>query len=721
MTPDHPLTRDLVLVGGGHTHALVLRQWGMAPQAGVRLTVINPGPTAPYSGMLPGHVAGHYSRDDLDIDLVRLARFAGARLIDGFVTDVDAGAQVLTVSGRGKVPYDVASLDVGINAEMPRLPGFAEHGIPAKPLGAFASRWQAFLDAGMSGQVAVIGGGVAGVELAMAAAHALRARGRTPEVTVIEAAKALAGTGLRARQRLLAAMKAEGVTLRDGVSVARVAAEQILLEGGEAVASDFTIGAAGARPHDWLADTSLPLDGGFVRVGPTLQVEGHPTLFATGDCAHMVHAPRPKAGVFAVRAAPVLHDNLRAALSSRSLRRFDPQGSYLKLISLGGKRALGEKFGAVVSGPWVWRWKDHIDRTFMDRLNDLPAMTTGAPPADAATGVGETGGKMMCAGCGSKVSGPALASVLANLPPPMRDDVLSRPGDDAAVLARGAGRQVFTTDHLRAFTADPATFARIAAIHALGDIWAMGARPQAALATVILPRASEPMQARLLDEVMTAASEVLSAAGADLVGGHSLMGAEISLGFSLTGLCEGEPIGLTGARPGDAMILTKPIGTGTILAADMALRARGADVLALLAAMAVPQDSASAILARAGVGAMTDVTGFGLAGHLSNICRASGVGAEIVLADVPLYSGAEDLAASGIRSTLHAANAAAAPVEGGTGPRLALLHDPQTAGGLLATVPEIALRDTMERLADAGVPAVRIGTITDGPVRILCR
>ena len=103
MTPLIPLTRDLVLIGGGHSHALVLRMWGMKPLAGVRLTVINPTPTAAYSGMLPGHIAGHYTRDDLDIDLVRLCRFAGARLIIGEATAIDRQAKNVTVKGARRL------------------------------------------------------------------------------------------------------------------------------------------------------------------------------------------------------------------------------------------------------------------------------------------------------------------------------------------------------------------------------------------------------------------------------------------------------------------------------------------------------------------------------------------------------------------------------------------------------------------------------------------
>ncbi|WP_299813331.1 selenide, water dikinase SelD [uncultured Jannaschia sp.] len=715
MHADIPLTRDLLLVGGGHAHALVLRRWGMDPLPGVRVTVINPGADAPYTGMLPGHVAGHYDRDALDIDLVRLARFAGARLIDGAVTGIDAGARGVIVAGRGRIEYDVASLDVGIHSDMPDLPGFAEHGTPAKPLDLFARGWRAHLAAareGAAADVAVIGGGVAGVELAMAMAHALRTADIPARVTVLEAAPDLTGCGARARRLLRDAMTRLGVTLRTGVEVAAIHADRVALAGGETIPAVFVTGATGARPHPWLAQSGLPVHEGFVRVGPTLAVEGHDDLFAVGDCTHLTHAPRPKAGVYAVRAAPVLHRNLRAALTGGPARAYRPQRTYLKLVSLGGKRAVAEKAALALAAPWLWRWKDRIDRRFMAKLRDLPAMARTALPPVVADGVRDVAGDApLCGGCGSKVGAGALAATLAAMPPPLRDDVLSRPGDDAAVLRAGAGRQVFTTDHLRAFTEDHALMARIAAIHALGDVWAMGAAPQAALASLVLPRMSETLQRRTLAEMLSAAGEVLRDAGAELVGGHTTMGAELTVGFAITGLHGGTPIGHDGARPGDALLLTRAIGTGTLLAGEMARRARGRDVMAVLAAMSVPQGDAAAILA--GARAMTDVTGFGLAGHLTAICRASGVGAEIALETVPVHAGALELADAGVRSTLHPSNVAAAPVAGASGPRGALLHDPQTAGGLLAAVAPEAAAGLLERLRTAGHRAERIGTVTD--------
>ena len=203
MQPQIPLTRDLVLIGGGHTHALVLLRWGMAPLPGTRLTVIDPNPTAPYSGMLPGLIAGHYRQSELEIDLVQLARHAGARLIVGRATGIDRAARRIAVPGRPDLRYDIASIDIGITSDLPTLPGFAEHATAAKPLGDYAARWEAFVASAPAGaSVVILGGGIAGVELALASAHRLRAAGiATPAVTVLEReAAALPGIGAGARR-----------------------------------------------------------------------------------------------------------------------------------------------------------------------------------------------------------------------------------------------------------------------------------------------------------------------------------------------------------------------------------------------------------------------------------------------------------------------------------------------------------------------------------------
>lgn len=718
MQTTYPLTRDLVLIGGGHTHALVLRRWGMRPLPGARLTVINPAPTAPYTGMLPGFVAGHYARDALEIDLVRLARFAGARLVLGAAEGIDREAKRIHIAGRAPVSYDVASINLGITSELPALPGFANHGQAAKPLGPFAARWSRFRAEVAAGarppDIVVIGGGVGGVELALAMAHALRTQ--RPRITILERNTLLPGLATSAVAALQHALQAFDITVLEGATPAKVTTSEVYLSDGRAIPAQLTVGAAGATPHRWLSKLGLDTQDGFLCVSETLRTSD-PDIFAAGDCAHLTHAPRPKAGVFAVRQAPVLLHNLRATITGRghAMRPYRPQKAYLKLISLGAQSAVADKWGGRLSGPWVWRWKDRIDQRFMQQFRDLPAMAQPAVPKEAAAGLSaKLEDAPLCGGCGAKVGPEALSRALAAPGALRRPDVTRLPGDDAALLSLGGASQVISTDHLRAVTDDLHLMARLAATHALGDVYAMAAAPQAALATVILPQMSAPLQARSLDEILHGARLVLDAAGAELVGGHTTLGQELTIGFTVTGLPPEAPVTLAGARPGDRLLLTKPIGSGTILAAEMQGRAEGPVVAQAYETMLQPQGRAAALLTQAH--AMTDVTGFGLAGHLMNICRASGVGAQLTLAHVPLMEGAEALAGSGIRSTIWEQNRAAVPISDlPQTARAALLFDPQTCGGLLAAVSQDRAAPVLEALRAEGYPAEDIGEVTKGP------
>jgi selenide,water dikinase len=725
MQTDYPVVRDVVLVGGGHTHALILRMWAMKPLPGARLTLINPGPVAPYTGMLPGLIAGHYRRDEIMIDLIRLARFAGARVVLDRAIGLDTAARHVILQDRPPLAYDVVSLDVGIGSDLPEVPGFTGHAVAARPLDDYAAAWQVFVARRLAyPRVVIIGGGIGGVELALATAHRLRAEGAKPVVTLVERnAAVLPGIGAGARLGLIGQLQTAGVQVICGEAPLRFGADQVALSNGQVLGCDFALSASGGRPQGWLAETGLALDQGFVAVGPTLQTSD-PMVFAAGDCAHMVHAPRPKAGVFAVRQAPVLFHNLRAALSGDRLRRYRPQRDYLKLISTGGKSAVADKFALRAGGPWLWWLKDRIDRKFMAMFGDFPAMPTPPLPANALPGVAEAlGPKPLCGGCGAKLGGTELAGALAALPAPMRHDVLSGRGDDAAILTAAKGVQVISTDHLRSFTADAQLMAQIAATHALGDIWAMGAAPQAALAQVTLPRLSPEKSALMLAEVMQAAGQVFNKAGADVVGGHSSVGSELTIGFTVTGLAA-QAVAKGGAQPGDALILTKPIGTGTIMAAEMAMTRLprlilGEAVAAALQAMVQSNGPAAAILSPH-THAMTDVTGFGLVGHLLEMLDASGCAAELEGAAIPTLPGALDLAAAGWASSLAPANRVltVGRLIMADGALKALLHDPQTAGGLLAAVPADQSEAVLAALQREGVLAAMIGRCISGAPRI---
>ncbi|MEM0900008.1 MAG: selenide, water dikinase SelD [Pseudomonadota bacterium] len=696
------LTRDLVLIGGGHTHALVLNQWAMNPLPGARVTVINPGPTAAYSGMLPGYIAGHYSRDELDINLDRLCRRAGARLVCAKATGFDRIAKTITVSDRPPIAYDIASIDIGITSTLPSLKGFSEFGVPAKPLGEFASRWKAYRARRTPAKIAIIGAGVAGSEVAMAMAFALHSDNRRFEITLIDRGEALSVLGEKPRRKMRTALAEHDVVLLENVLPTEITANGVLLDSGTLISADFVVGTAGTTPYQWLTATGLTDEAGFLPINSFLQTRDA-DIFAVGDCAEMVRTPRAKAGVYAVRQAPILFENLRAALNGGvTMKRYRPQADYLKLISLGKKNALAEKRGFTATAPRFWKLKDDIDAKFMGKLNQPPkAMAQSSRSEElAAANTASKHEQMLCAGCGSKVGQAVINGMLASAP------------DDAAVIRTGDLFQVFTTDHIRAFTDDPVIMARIALNHALGDIWAMGAEPRIILASLTIPRQSPIMAERFLSELMTSARAVAAEAGVAISGGHTSQGAEFSIGFSIMGETKSKPISISGAQPGDTLILTKPLGTGVIMAASMQGVARGLATMLAYEAMMQSQQRASEILCSAKATAMTDVTGFGLAGHLRNICQSSGVSAELKVDNVPILAPAIDLSEAGVRSSLFDENAKSFdwPEWNKNAP---LMFDPQTSGGLLACIPRNA-GNVVRDLNGAGYEAAAIGEIVVG-------
>jgi len=725
-----PLTRDLVLIGGGHAHALVLKRWGMKPLAGARLTLIDPSPVTAYTGMLPGYVAGHYAREALEIDLVRLARHAGARLILDRACGIDSDAGQIRLEERGPVRFDVASLDIGVRGALPDVDGAAEYATAAKPLDRFADRWDAFLarletrDA--RPRVAVIGAGAGGTELALACAHRLsQSNPNRFEVSLIEARDDILGDlNGSARRAVKHALRAAGVRVHTSARVQKIDAHAVTLADGTAIESEFTIAAAGAAPWDWPGRTSLAVENGYVKVGRTLQSISSPAVYAVGDCAHLTHAPRPKAGVYAVRAAPVLFNNLRNALQGEApSKSFNPQGDYLKLVSTGSKTAVGTKWGVSLTGAAVWSLKDRIDQDFMAKLSDFKPMQPPALKGERAAGVDALhGGRPLCGGCGAKTARGPLLEGLSGLPAPRRADVVTGRGDDAAVLTFGDRVQVLSTDHLRAFIEDPYLFARIAAVHALGDVWACGASAQSGLVQLTLPPMREAMQSATLKEVLAGAQSVFGPENADIIGGHTATGAEFTLGFSVTGIAD-KALRQGRARAGDVLVLTKPIGTGVLMAAEMALQAGGRDSATCWASMARPQGEAARQLAE-DARTMTDVTGFGLAGHLLGLL-SEGACARLDLAALPLLDGAEAMAAAGVRSSLFDANQLTTnELNAPTGARADLLLDPQTAGGLLAALPPERAQRRLDLMKKAGEPIWVIGEVVtcgQGHARIRAR
>ena len=740
-TSEQIVLRDLVLVGGGHSHVVVLRHFAMNPVPGVRLTLICRDTHTPYSGMLPGYVAGHYEHDDVHIDLRRLAAFAGARFYSDDAIGLDRANKRVVCRHRPPVPYDVLSINIGSTPSLDDVPGAREHAVPVKPINRFNAHFLAMLERARqhSGRwrLAVVGGGAGGVELLLALQHRLNTEmansssGGTLECHLFQRGDTLLPThNGRVRRRFQRILEARKVIIHQASDVTDIEAGLLHTSDGAQWPMDEILWVTQAAGAAWLQDTGLRLDEkGFIQVTDTLQTLDDPDIFAAGDIATMVNHPREKAGVFAVRQGKPLAINLRHLVQGEAPRSWYPQKRWLALISTGDRYAVASRGLLCFAGGAVWRWKDWIDRRFMTRFRDLPEMqkkdiaespvNMALPLSAEESAQAISAIAMRCGGCGAKVGSTVLSRALNQLQPIMRDDVLiglHAPDDAAAWSVPPDKVVVHSVDFFRAFIDDPFVFGQVAANHSLGDIFAMGAQAQTATAIVTLPYGLESKTEDVLYQMMSGAIEVLNEAGCALVGGHTGEGKEQALGFAINGLIDPSRIlSKGGMQPGNAIVLTKPLGTGTLFAAYPRLAAKGRWIDAALSSMVVSNRLAAQCLHEHGATACTDVTGFGLLGHLVEMARPSGVDAEIWLSALPILPGAEKTAAAGILSSLQPANVRLRrgirnQAEMARHPRYPLIFDPQTAGGLLATLPAAQADACVARLHAMGYEkAVVIG------------
>lgn len=367
--------KRLLLVGGGHAHVCVLDFLARAPIPDTEITLISPYRRQIYSGMLPGWIAGHYDLEQCAIPINRLAERAKVRFVQGACTALDRGLKLVRCADGATVPYDCASFDTGPTVDLHSIPGASEHAVPVRPIEEFITAWPALLESARrqsSGfRLTVVGDGAAGTELAFAIAHRFSREnlGRARITLLGGNNQPLSGLPAGLRKRALSLLKDRGIAYLPGQRAVEFLPGSICLSDNTHMASDASLVVTGAAAPAWPSHSGLACDShGFIRVTPTLQCVSDPWLFAAGDVAAYA-SPRPKSGVFAVRAGPVLANNLRARCSGRALRGWSPQVTALYLISTGTRHALAAWGPIHASGEWLWRWKDRIDRRFVQRFS----------------------------------------------------------------------------------------------------------------------------------------------------------------------------------------------------------------------------------------------------------------------------------------------------------------------------------------------------------------
>lgn len=717
-------SNNVVLLGVGHTNAHLLRMWRMQPIADAQLTCISDFPIATYSGMLPGVLAGQYAPEQMQIDLVRLCAASHACLITDEVTSLDVIQRQVLFAERPPVPFDVLSIGIG---SVPRMEGVDIEGssvVPIKPMQTLWQRlakrlecWQQESDRRKL-HVVVVGGGAGGVEISFCLPLAIRRMtgGVTSTFTLVHSGASLMPGGLKATSHIVTdELQRNGVDLHLQRSVVKVAHDHVEFDDGQTVAADVVIWATGAAPPPLLSKLHLPTDNnGFLLTRATLQTTADAPIFAVGDTGTRMQDPTPKAGVYAVRQGPILWDNIQRQLKGESLQEYEPQSGFLKLLNTGDGRAIGEYKGMSVHNGLAWKLKDWIDRRFMNKYQDyepMPMTRDPNPPPSPKDNI-----RMRCGGCGGKIGGQILSRVLSRLEIPATEHVLlglHSPDDAAVIHMPQSGRVILTTDFFKAPLNDPYLVGRIAALNAASDAFAMGAKPVAALAMVSLPEGARRQQEEMLYQLLEGGLREFRLMDATLAGGHTIEGAELTIGYTVIAEpIAGDICAKANLNPSDELLLTKPLGTGVLLAAHMQAKCDAESMEALKASMLSSNESPARIAISAGVRAMTDITGFGFAGHLLEMLDASNAAAEIDLPSIPLLPGAADLFVEGVESTLAPTNR---EVEDSimcsekfkSTSEFSALFDPQTSGGLLISVAHESSGSLIRQLREQTTADVR--------------
>jgi len=743
-----PVVSDLVLLGGGHANIQVLKMMAMNPIGGLRITLISDQTHSPYSGMVPGYLAGYYCYEDCHFDLRRLCEELGQRFIKATIIGLDTQRKKIRVENRAEISYDCASINVGI--EPKPIDNVSQEAvlklIPLKPISRFIAHWHQLMSDlhAYQGkeplQLVMVGAGASGVEISIILKMLIEQNRWNAQLSLIHRHEFLVSAkDRRAQHSLLKTLDELGIKVLLNTEVLEVHDQGLVLQDGQGrIYSEHfyrVLIATQAAAPQWFAGSGLPVDqDGFLKVSETLLVDNEDALFAAGDCIHFSPSPLKKAGVYAVRQGMILEHNIRAFFERKPpLKAFHPKKNVLSLITIGERKALvhQDDFSMLRWLPpaLLWTVKDGIDRRFMKRFQAKifetnPGLVNKPMPLPKTTLVPEHWQDNTCGGCGSKLAASVLSQSLAKLAIAKDGAVLLgvNDGEDCALTRFSENVLCLQSiDQFRAFIADPYLFGQIAAQHALSDIYAMGGVARTAQVALTLGSATDRIHREDIVQVMSGVLDSLTKNSVSLVGGHTGEGSELAIAIAVQGEVEPERVlrkQLTTA--GNRLILTKPIGTGVILAANMLGQANGKLVDEALAGMLESNRIAMETIRAFDVSGCTDITGFGLLGHAFEMLGKNsdqGLGVFIDYQAIPLFDGVCRLFQQGYAASLAGKNEAS--LRGVLSndvnrQKFPALFDPQTSGGLLFSVQPEQTENCIKALHQNGVSrACVIGEVLD--------
>ncbi|GAB4009781.1 MAG: selenide, water dikinase SelD [Bdellovibrio sp.] len=654
----------------------------MRPLSNVKMILISDQDAAPYSGMLPGYMMGKYPLEKIHFNLWKLTSQAGILFIRDRIKRIDKKNKLIFFeSERSPLFYDVLSINIGITPKE-IIADSKSNIIPLKPISSMVTKWELALEQLKNSdrlKLAVVGGGPAGIETASALATRIKELSKNHEITLFHQGTVL-GHDLpqKAQSIISASLLSQGIHFELNAKVHKIENGKCFYHDRQSDSFDLIFLATPAQAPAIFKNSHLTTNPeGFLSVNKFLQSVDDPSIFAAGDCIDFTEHSLPKAGVFAVRQGMILSHNVRQFAQGKENPRllpFVPQKKFLKLIHISPKKILASRGMLNSASSLFWPWKKMIDLRFMHKFGTLPLTMSEMERNHEFVNT--------CGGCGAKISNSLLSEVIGLLKLTYSNE-LPTTIEDCYPVNSNDSNQLISVDGLRAFIQDPFIYGKISTLHALSDLWVSGVRPHTLVVSVGLAHRQDSLQRNFLIQVMSGILSVCQEHQIKLANAHTFENAEDHLSLTVLGAPEGKLIRKGHIRSDQIILMSKKLGTGIALNALMKADIEFYHVKDVIDIMFTPNSLTES--ERLHVSAGTDITGFGLIGHLLEMLAGSHLGIKLDSKSIPYFDFTEILLERGHRSFLIDENKKAFMTRiNGFAPDI--LFDPQTNGPLVIVI-----------------------------------
>ena len=719
-----PITNDLVLIGGGHSHLSVLMKLSKRPINGNRITLITNEIDTPYSGMIPGYIEGIYSWRDSHIDLYRLCLKLNVRFIHAEVERVSAHEKEIYFKDRPKIKFDVLSINTGIQSNNREIKGAAKYCLPVKPISKLANNFLNKITNFKS--IAFIGGGAGSVELALAIKKRFLNINQDIKITIITGKRGLLSTfPQKTKLTSLKTLEKFKIDIIEYKRVLEVKPKQIILSDKSMLKIDKAILSTNSMTPKWLAKSDILLTkDNYILVNKSFQTN-YKYVFASGDVIDFNNQNLKKAGVFAVRSGKPLAINIKQFILGKKLVEYKFNKNYLALIGTSKRSAIATKYNLTFNSRFFFYLKKYIDQNFIKKFSDFKIrkkFTLEALKTDVLNifvkhkeKITDENDIMQCKGCAAKVPLNALKQALPK-------DIVSTSED--AVSVPGQPELYQTVDMISSIITDPFLLGKIAANHSISDMVSVNSKITSAMMILQLPLSKTEINSRDLEQVLLGANEIFKTIDCPLIGGHTMIGKDKDpiIGFSILGQKQKKIKIMKNRRKiktKDLLILTEKVGSGLIFAGINNYLIDSYFQTDVIKQMIKGNLNFGKISNHLNILSMTDITGFGLANHLLNLIKRdnSKTGLTIYPNKIPLFEGVNECLNKDIKSSLFKSNYDIAQKDiiykRDKSKLDNILYDPQTVGGIAFIIPQEEKYKHFKVLKENNIKFTEIGFVNN--------